>query len=271
VKKNIGVVAGSGEFSTLVCNQVRKQGYSCIVAGIEGQADSKLQNVSDIFAWFDISHVLDIVPFFKKNGVTKAVLAGKIEHLLIIKPEKLGRSVLGLLAGGKDRSPSAVLKTAIDYLASHGIEVIDTTMFIAPAVCAPGVLSKKKPTHAIMDDIEFGWDIARKTADLDIGQAVIVKNKAIVAIEGMEGTDKAIRRSRDLAGKNTVVVKVCRTIQDTRIDLPAIGLETVKSLVSSECAALCFEAEKMPFFQKEESIELANAHNIVIIALLNHS
>jgi len=255
VKKNIGLVAGSGEFSTLVCNQVRKQGYSCIVAGIEGQADPKLQKVSDVFAWFDISNVLDVVPFFKKNGVTKAVFAGKIDYLLIIKSKKLSRSVLDLLARGKDRSPSEVLKTAIDYLASQGIEVIDTTMFIAPTVCAPGVLSKKKPSRTI--------------ADLDIGQAVIVKNKAIVAIEGMEGTDKAIRRSRDLAGKNTVVVKVCRTIQDTRIDLPAIGLETVKSLVSSECAALCFEAEKMPFFQKEESIELANAHNIVIIAKNN--
>ncbi len=266
MKKNIGVIAGSGEFSLLVCNQLRKQGDSCIVAGIEGQAASKLQNVSDVFAWFDISNILDVVPFFKKNGVTKAVFAGKIDHLLIIKPKKLSRSILGLLAGGKDRSPSVILRRAIDYLASHGIEVIDITMFIAPVVCAPGVLSKKKPSRTIMDDIEFGWGIARKTADLDIGQTVIVKNKAIIAIEGMEGTDKAIRRSRDLAGKNTIVVKVCRTVQDARIDLPAIGLETVKSLVSSECAALCFEAEKMPFFRQEESIELANAHNIVIIS-----
>ncbi len=269
MKKNMGVIAGSGEFSLLICNQVRKQGYRCIAAGIEGQAASKLQNVSDVFAWFDISNVLDVVPFFKKNGVTKAVFAGKINHLLIIKPKKLSRSVLGLLAGGKDRSPSTILKTAIEYLAKHGIEVIDTTTFIASAVCAPGILSKKKPSRTIMDDIEFGWDIARKAADLDIGQTVTVKNKAIVAIEGMEGTDKAIRRSRDLAGKNTVVVKVCRSIQDTRIDLPAIGLETFKSLVSSECAALCFEAGKMPFFQKEGSIELANAHNIVILAHKN--
>jgi len=266
VKKNMGVIAGSGEFSLLICNQVRKQGYRCIAAGIEGQADSKLRNVTDVFAWFDISNVLDVVPFFKKNGVTKAVFAGKINHLLIIKPKKLNRSVLGLLARGKDRSPSTILKIAINYLTSHGIEVIDTTMFITPSVCAPGILSKKKPSRTIMDDIEFGWDIARKVADLDIGQTVIVKNKAIVAIEGMEGTDKAIGRSRDMAGKNTVVVKVCRSIQDTRIDLPAIGLETFKSLVSSECAALCFEAEKMPFFQKEESIKLANAHNIVILA-----
>ncbi len=266
MNKNMGVIAGSGEFSLLACKQARKQGYRCITAGIEGQADSKLKNVSDVFAWFDISNLLDVVPFFKKSGVTKVVFAGKIDHLLIMKPKKLSRSVLGLLARGKDRSPSAILKTAIDYLAGHGIEVIDTTTFITTAVCAPGVLSKKRPSRAIMDNIEFGWDIARKTADLDIGQTVIVKNKAIVAIEGIEGTDKAIRRSRDLAGKNTVVVKVCRTIQDTRIDLPAIGLETIKSLVSSECAALCFEAEKMPFFQKEESIELANAHNIVILA-----
>ena len=112
----------------------------------------------------------------------------------------------------------------------------------------------------------FGWGIARKLADLDIGQTVIVKGKAIVAVEGIEGTDEAIKRAGELAGKGIVVVKVSRSYQDPRIDLPAVGLETVKSLIQAGGQGLGFEARKIPFFQKGEAISLADDHGVSIIA-----
>ena len=117
-----------------------------------------------------------------------------------------------------------------------------------------------------MADIKFGWTVARQIADLDIGQTVIVKEKAIVAVEGMEGTDETIERGGLLAGKGTTVVKVSRTHQDPRVDLPAVGLNTVQSLIDAKSAALCVEANRVAFFQREEAIALAKSNNIVILA-----
>ena len=138
--------------------------------------------------------------------------------------------------------------------------------FIESLVCLPGVLTTKKPSSKIRGDIDFGWGIARKLADIEIGQTIVVKEKAVVAVEGMEGTDAAIKRGGMLAGEDTVVIKICRTHQDPRIDLPAVGIHTLNALVAARSRALCLEAKKMPFFQKEESLALANAHGITIIA-----
>ena len=121
-------------------------------------------------------------------------------------------------------------------------------------------------SQAVEEDVDFGWRMAKKIAELDIGQTVIVKNKAVVAVEGMEGTDEAILRAGRIAGKDSVVVKVCRPHQDPRIDLPAIGLNTVQKLVQSGAGTLCFEAKKMPFFRKQEAVSLAEKHQISILA-----
>jgi hypothetical protein len=117
-----------------------------------------------------------------------------------------------------------------------------------------------------MEDIEFGWAQAKVVADLDIGQTVVVKDKAIVAVEGMEGTDETIKRAGRLAGEGVVAIKVGRTQQDMRIDVPAVGLETMRSLAIVRAAALSFEAQKVLFFDKEEALALADANRISVIA-----
>ncbi len=142
---------------------------------------------------------------------------------------------------------------------------MDPTSFVASSFCQEGVLTKTKPSPAAEEDIEFDFKIAKNIADLDIGQTVIVKDKAVVAVEGMEGTDEAIKRGGRLAGEETVVVKVSRSFQDARVDLPAVGLNTVKSLVEARSGSLCIEAQSIPFFQKEKAISLADAHRISII------
>ena len=123
-----------------------------------------------------------------------------------------------------------------------------------------------RPSRELELDIAFGWEMARNIADSDIGQTVVVKDRAIVAVEGMEGTDETIKRGGRLAGKGTTVVKVSRMSQDPRIDLPAVGLATVQSLVAAKSSVLCFEAGQMPFFQRQEAVCLADAQGIAIIA-----
>jgi len=249
----------------LLLAEAQKMGYSCIVAGIKQEADTDLRNKVDIFEWVDVGDILNLISFFKRNGVKEALFAGKVDHRKIFTKEKFDEDSQSLLAQGKDRSPTAVLKTIVDFMAKEGIQIMDPTSFISSSFCQESVLTKTKPSPDAEEDIEFGLKIAKNIADLDIGQTVIVKDKAVVAVEGMEGTDEAIKRGGRLAGEETVVVKVSRSFQDARVDLPAVGLNTVKSLVEARSRALCIEAQSIPFFQKEEAISLADAHRISIV------
>jgi hypothetical protein len=128
------------------------------------------------------------------------------------------------------------------------------------------VLTGQPLPAAVQQDVEFGWALARRLADLDVGQTVIVKDRAVVAVEAAEGTDAAIRRAGELAGRGTVAVKVSRTRQDLRVDVPAVGLTTVRSLAQAGSAALCLEAGRVAFFQKEQALELAGQCGIIIFA-----
>lgn len=264
--QKLGIIAGQGVFSSFLCGQARKKGYFCVVACIRDAAPIEAEANADIFTWFGVSQILQIIPFFKKHGVDEIVLAGKIDPILIFNQSLLGSPILRILNLGKNKTPAEILHLAVDYLEKQGFNVLDPMLFIESLVCLPGILTEKKPSSKIREDMNFGWGIARKLADLEIGQTIVVKEKAVVAVEGMEGTDAAIKRGGELAGEDTVVIKVCRTHQDPRIDLPAVGIHTLNALVAAGSRALCLEAVKMPFFQKEESIALAEKHGISIIA-----
>lgn len=264
--RRLGVIAGSGEFPIHVCQEAHRMGDACVVAGIKGEAENILAERVENFAWFDVHEIGDLIAFFKKNKVSEAVFAGKIDHRIIYKNEELSKALPVLLGTGKDWTPTGLIQMAIQILSTQGIAIMDPTPYVASAFCEEGILTETKPSPKMEEDIDFGWDIARQLADLDIGQTVIIKGKAIVAVEGMEGTDEAIKRAGELAGKGIVVVKVSRSFQDPRIDLPAVGLETVKSLILAGGQALGFEAQKIPFFQKEEAISLANANGVCLIA-----
>lgn len=261
----IGIIAGSGEFPFLVLEEAKKLGYACVVAGIRGEAEPGLEKKVQLFEWVDVGDVVGLVSFFKRVGVDEAVFAGRIDRRIIFKKEKYNETSFRLLAQSEDKSPSELVKTIIDYITWEGIQIKDPTPFISACFCQEGILSQAASSSEVEEDIAFGWKIAKKIADLDIGQTVIIKDKAVVAVEGMEGTDEAIRRGGTLAGDGVVAVKVSRSFQDPRIDLPAVGLNTIKSLVEVRGRALCFEAAKVPFFQRDKAIALADANGISVI------
>lgn len=262
----LGIIAGSGEFPLMVVEEAQKLGFSCAVAAVRGEAQPRLKKMVDIFKWVKVGAISDLVSFFKENGIREAVFAGKVDHRLIFKKERFDRASLFLLAQSKEKSPSAIIQGIIDFLRGEGIEIKDTTSFIASAFCREGVLTETKPSPEMEEDIAFGWKIAKEIASLDIGQTVVVKDRALVAVEGMEGTDEAIKRGGKLAGAGIVAVKVSRPSQDARIDLPAVGLKTIKSLVEARGRGLCFEAEKVPFLEREKAVLAADAHRISIVA-----
>ena len=264
--RRIGVIAGSGEFPYYVCEEAQNLGFSCVVAGIKGEAESSFWEKVGVFEWFNIHEIENVIAFFRKNDVNEVVFAGKFDHRIIYKNRELAKMLSVTLANGEDRSPTSLIHAVIKMFSARGISIQDPTKYIAAAFCKPGFLTKTIPSQEEEKDILYGWEVARKLADFDIGQTVVVKNKAVVALEGIEGTDETIRRGGQLAGDGFVVVKVSRTSQDPRVDLPAIGINTVKSLVQAGGRALVFEAEKIPFFQREEAIILGEAHRVSIVA-----
>ena len=264
--KRLGIVGGSGDFPFHICDQARKSGFSCIVAAIKGQAHPSLEEKADVFSWFGLESIPEFISFLKRNNVREVVFAGKIDPLVIFRKETMNPSALGILNKGHDRSASSLINSVIGFLKSQGITVLDPTPFLASVFCDAGLLSERVPAKDTELDIDFGWKIARQVADLDIGQTIVVKDRAVVAVEGMEGTNAAIKRGGLLAGEKTTVVKVSRTFQDARVDLPAVGLNTLEAMVEAKCAALCIQAGRVPLFQREEAIALANAHDIVILA-----
>ena len=264
--KRLGIIAGSGEVPFFIFKEVEKLGYFSLVAGIEGDAQDSLADSVENFQWFTISQIEDIIKYFKQEDIHEILFAGKIDHRRIYKEQGFNALVFDILSQSEDKSPTSLICLAIEYLSKRGIAVLDPTKFLSSLFIDEGILSKMKPSPQIEDDINFGWEKARVLADLDIGQTLVLKDKAVVAVEGMEGTDAAIRRGGELAGPGTVVIKLSRSRQDPRIDLPAVGVSTVREIVDAECAALCVEAGNVAFFQKKESLSLADASGIAIVA-----
>ncbi|NIM89701.1 MAG: UDP-2,3-diacylglucosamine diphosphatase LpxI [Candidatus Aminicenantes bacterium] len=262
----IGIVAGSGMLPFLILEKAKKKDYACTVVGLKGEADPGLEGKAEVFRWIEGGDIPGLISFLKKNGIHEVLMVGKVDQRQIFEEERFDQGLLVLLRSMKDKTPTSLMEALIKLLGREGIRVIDPTPFLSSYFCQEGVMTEFKPNAEMENDIQLGSRMAKKIADLDVGQTVIVKDKTVVAIEGIEGTDETIKRGGELAGKGIVAVKAARTSQDMKIDLPGVGLRTIETLVEVEGAALCIEALKVLFFQKEEAISLANNNKILIMA-----
>jgi len=262
----LGIIAGSGRFPLQALEMAKGLGYDCVVAGIRGEALPELKLRADAFEWVGTNELDKLLTFFKERGVLETVFVGKVEPRVLVQKDLQDEALARLLARAENRTPTAILTTLIDHLSAHGLTVKDPAFLLKPFFCPEGVLTKTGPSDAVLEDIAFGSPLAKAVADLDIGQTLVVKNRAVVAVEGLEGTDETIRRAGRLAGEGLTALKARRTRQDPRIDLPAVGLETIKSLVKARGAALCIEALGVALFQKEEALALADENGIAVVA-----
>jgi hypothetical protein len=262
----IGIIAGSGQFPLEALDAARKQGYDCVVAGIRGEANPGLKLKAETFAWVGVSEFDELVDFFKGANVREVVFVGKVEPSILFRKENRSAALASFLGQAKDKTPTSLLSAIFGLLDARGISVKDPGFLLGPFLCPEGVLGRVQLSPRIAADIEFGWPIAAAVADLEIGQTVAVKEKAIVAVESMEGTDETVRRAGRLAGDGIVVVKAGRSRQDMRIDVPAVGLATLRALARIQAAALCIEADRVAFFQKTEALAVADANGMAVVA-----
>jgi UDP-2,3-diacylglucosamine hydrolase len=195
------------------------------------------------------------------------MMAGRVPHNSIFQYRHFDARALKLIAKAVNRKADTLLGAVTAELEREGIEVLDSSLFLKSLMPPPGLLTgDRQPTEGEQDDIDFGWPIAKAVAGQDIGQSIVVKGRAVIAVEAMEGTDECIRRAGEVAGPGCIVIKVSKPAQDLRFDIPVIGKTTLKHMVEAGCTALAFSARESLLFDQDEVLRVASENNISILA-----
>jgi len=264
----IGIIAGMGELPVIIAKDARERGYKVITVALETLASLEMDSVSDEIRWVNPGKFGELIDILKKHQIKEAIMAGKVPKSLLFKSKITpDLRAVKLLFSIKDKSDDAILNAITKELAGEGIEIIDTTKFSPHLLTPVGCLTRKKPDEEQWKDIEFGWKIAKEIGKLDIGQTVVIKGKAVMAIEAIEGTDEAILRGGKWAGDGAVVVKVSKPQQDMRMDVPAVGPDTLKSMEKVNAKVLAMEAHRSMIVDRETVIRAAESAGIVIVGI----
>lgn len=264
--KKIGIIAGMGELPLLIAKEAKKEGYYVFSIALKELASPDIEEYSDEVKWISIGKLGAIIDSLKGAQLKEAVMAGKAPKELLYKSTIIpDLRAVRLLMSLKDRKDDTIMLAIVEELKKEGIHILKTTEFARSLLIKEGILTRKKPSKIQLEDVRFGYRIAKEIGRLDIGQTVVVKDKAVMAVEAIEGTDRAIKRGGKLAGEGAVVIKVSKPQQDLRFDVPVAGLETIRSMKESGCAVLALEAERCLFIQREKAIEEADRAGIVIL------
>lgn len=264
--KKLGLIAGTGDLPVAVAEEARARGYRVVAVGLEPFADKALAGAVDEMHWISVGKLGSIIGALKDSGATQAVMAGKIPKSLLYKSTIIpDLRAVKLLFSLRDRADDSILLGITDELAKDGITLLDITEFSTGLLTPEGVLTKRKPSEAQWQDIRFGWDMAKEMGRLDIGQTVVIKNLAVMAVEAIEGTDEAVRRGGKLANGEAVVVKVAKPQQDMRFDVPAAGLDTIRTMQEVKARVLALEAGRSILIGREKVITAAEEADIIIV------
>ncbi|MBI4467972.1 MAG: UDP-2,3-diacylglucosamine diphosphatase LpxI [Acidobacteria bacterium] len=261
-----GLIAGNGRFPLLVLESARARGLDIVVAAIRGETSPEIERLTTDLEWMGVGQLGKLLRFFKREQVTHAILAGQVKHVQIFGSSLPDIRMIRMLAGLKRKNTDSLIGAVVAELEKEGVEVIDSTALISDALAPAGVLTRRSPNRDEQASIDYGLSVAREIARLDLGQTIVVKDRAVVAIEAMEGTDATMLRAADLLpGKSLVIVKVAKPNQDMRFDVPVIGIPTIETMVKAHVTALSITAGKTLLIDRDELITLANRHRMAIV------
>ena len=278
IPDRVGLMAGWGRYPFAIAEALKRQGCETFCMGVLGHADPELADVCDHFRWFGLGRLGSAVRHFKRHGITEATMAGKLHKRFMFRPWLVLRYTPDLLTmrafaphfltRRKDCKDDSLMGTVVNLFAAGGIRLAPATDYAPELLVKEGRLTRRGPTPAQTDDIAFGWQIAKEMGRLDVGQSVAVKNRAVLAVEAVEGTDLCIARAGDLcvAGGFTVV-KVAKPRQDMRFDVPTVGLGTLQTMVAAGARVLAIEADRTILIDRDEFFDFANRHKLIIVAL----
>jgi DUF1009 family protein len=262
-----GLIAGSGQFPFLVLDEARKSGVEMVVAAIKEEAAREIESHCPKVEWLGVGQLGRLIRFFKDERVTHAVMAGQVKHHQIFRVSALpDLRMVRLLARLSIRNTDSLIGAVADELGREGITLVDSTTFLQALIAPVGVLTRRVPTKQERADIEYGLEIAQEIARLNLGQTIAVKDRAVVAVEAMEGTDAVIGRAGEITrGRPFVVVKTARPGQDMRFDVPVIGLPTIDSMSRAGATAIHISAGKTLLFDRELLLQSADECGISVV------
>lgn len=264
--ENIGIIAGGGQFPRLVAQEARAAGLGVVVCGFQGHTDPATAECADVFELLHLGQLSRMIGFFKEHRVSRVCMAGSISKpkALEFRPDWRAAKLLFSL---KKKGDDALLRAIMADIEKDGIHVV-AAVDLAPGLRAPGgTLTRRAPTDDEWKDIRYGWPIARAMGSFDIGQCLVVREGMVMAVECLEGTDAALMRGAELGGAGCIAIKMVKPGQDERVDLPSVGLSTIRNLVEHHYAVLAIQAGKTLFFDREEALRLADEHGLAVVAL----
>lgn len=266
-RERIGLIAGNGKFPLFFAQEAKKQEREIIAVAFKEETSRRLSKYVDEIHWISVGELQKLIDILVEARVTQAIMAGQVNLSLLFSKVKLDEEVKKLLNEVGNKTTEALLGSVGKRLAAENITLINSATYLGDFLPQRGVLTRVTPTAKEWADIEFGKKIAKDIAGLDIGQTVIVKDRTILAVEAIEGTDEAVRRASRFGKKEIVVVKVSKPNQDMRFDLPVIGIRTIKLLHRLKAKVLAIEEKKTLVLEKEKVIRLADRRGICIVAL----
>ncbi len=265
--RNIGIIAGGGQFPLLFIEAAHREGRRVVVVAHKGETDDRVASAADAVTWVKLGQLGKVISFLHKEGVGETVFLGTITKTQIFRDVLPDFKALTLWNKIDRRQDDAILRAIAAALEEEKIKVLESTVYLRHLLFPQGVLTKTKPNEIQRRDIAFGWQNARAIGRLDIGQCVVVRDCTVLAVEAIEGTDAAILRGGMLAKEKAVVVKVKKPGQDFRFDLPATGLKTIKTLQQVKGAVLAVEAGQSLLFDRQEMIREANRAGIIVVGV----
>lgn len=266
-KDILGIIAGGGNFPLLAADAAKRRGMRVVAVALLGETDPSLSERADEIVWIKLGQLGRLIKALKQHQVSQALMAGTVAKKRMfgnVSPDLRGIALMSKLAILHDDD---ILRAVAGELEKEGIEIVSSVCCLPELLATEGCLTRRRPAKSEERDIRFGWEIAKELGRLDIGQCVVVRRRAVLALEAIEGTDAAILRGGGIAGEGAVVVKVSKPRQDLRFDVPSIGLRTVKSMAQVKARVLAVEAGKTLIFDKKEMIAYADSAGICVVCL----
>lgn len=265
----VGLIAGIGNLPVEFMRAAQHEGYEVVVISVVTEGAPELQAEADAYYQISVFKSDTVIKTFLKEGVTDVTMLGKVtkEHLYKKITTIPDMRTIKLLNRLRNRKDDTIMLAIVEELEKEGLAVADQTKYMRPLMPPVGVMTMRKPTEVEQLDIEFGFTLAKQMGALDIGQTVVVKEQAAMAIEAIEGTDECIKRGGALGREGAVVVKTAKPNQDVRFDVPAVGMKTLESMIAGNCKVLAMEAKRTIFVEQEAVLQKANELGIVICAV----
>ena len=262
-----GLIAGDGILPVEMARHAKENGFEVICVSLANDNLKELKKYCSKVYSCHPGEMSRIEKIFTEEEIKQVTFLGKVHKRVLLQLHKFDKRAIEILKSVKRLNDDEVMLLIVREFEKHNISVIDQTIFIKNLMIPSGVLGKLKPTDQQMEDVNYGFWLAKEMGKVDVGQSVVIKDKMIMAVEAIEGTDMCIRRGAKLAKRKAVVVKVSKPFQDKRFDIPAIGLRTLKTMHKYKADLIAVEANETIIVDQEKVVEYADKHGIVIMAV----